>query len=79
MSSTQTLLDVIKAELKTAGLSYADLARELRLSESSVKRMFASGGAMPLSRVDEICRVLRCDFADLSTKVAEQRSHSAAS
>ena len=74
MSSTQTLLVVIKAELKTVGLSYADLARELRLSESSVKRMFASGGAMPLARVDEICRVLRCDFADLSAKVAEQRS-----
>jgi len=70
MPSTQTLVDLIKAELKTAGLSYAQLALELGLSESSVKRMFASGGEMPLSRVDEICRALKTDFAELSRKVA---------
>ncbi|MDM4768381.1 helix-turn-helix transcriptional regulator [Pelomonas sp. SE-A7] len=73
MPSTQTLVQVIKAELKSAGLSYAQLARQLGLSESSVKRMFASGGEMPLSRVDEICRVLRTDFAELAGRVAEQR------
>jgi len=70
MSSSHTLLTVIKAELKASGLSYADLARELVLSESSVKRMFASGGGVSLARVDEICRVLHCDFADLARKVA---------
>jgi hypothetical protein len=32
--------------------------------------MFASGGEMPLSRVDEICRALKTDFAELSRKVA---------
>ena len=71
MASTQTLIELIKTELKAAGLSYADLARELGLSESSIKRMFASGGEMPLSRVDEICRVLHCDFAELSAKLAQ--------
>lgn len=71
MASTQTLIELIKAELKAAGLSYADLARELALSESSIKRMFASGGEMPLSRVDEICRVLHCDFAELTAKLAQ--------
>jgi DNA-binding Lrp family transcriptional regulator len=70
MPSTRTLLDLIKLELKHAKLSYADLARELGLSESSIKRMFAQGGEMPLSRVDEICRVLKTDFAELSRKVA---------
>lgn len=70
MPSTQTLVGLIKAELKMAGLSYAQLAAELGLSESSVKRMFASGGEMPLSRVDEICRALKTDFAELSRKVA---------
>ncbi len=70
MPSTQTMVDLIKAELKIAGLSYAQLAAELGLSESSVKRMFASGGEMPLSRMDEICRALKTDFAELSRKVA---------
>ena len=69
MASTLTLIELIKSELKAAGLSYADLARELELSESSVKRMFARGGEMPLSRLDEICRVLHCDFAELSAKL----------
>ena len=74
MASTQTLIDLIKAELKTAGISYAQLARELELSESSVKRMFAAGGEMPLSRIDELCRVLKTDFAELSQRLSRSQS-----
>ncbi len=70
MSSTQTLITVLKAELKAAGLTYAALARELGLAESSVKRMFAKG-EMTLSRLDQICRVLRTDYAELSRQVAD--------
>lgn len=70
MSSTRTLVTHIKQELKAAGITYALLARELGLAESSVKRMLA-GGDMPLSRIDAICRVLRCDFADLARRVAD--------
>lgn len=69
MSTTQTLIAVLKSELKAAGLTYAQLAGELALSESSVKRMF-SRGEMTLSRLDEICRVLRTDYAELSRQVA---------
>lgn len=74
MASTQTLIDLIKAELKTAGISYAQLARELDLSESSVKRMFAAGGEMPLSRIDELCRVLKTDFAELSQRLSRAQA-----
>jgi transcriptional regulator with XRE-family HTH domain len=70
MANTRVLIDILKAELKAAGLTYAALARELGLAESSVKRMFASG-EMSLSRLDAVCRVLRCDFADLARQVAE--------
>ena len=70
MSTTQTLIAVLKAELKAAGLTYAALARELGLAESSVKRMFAKG-EMTLSRLDQICRVLRTDYAELSRQVAD--------
>jgi lambda repressor-like predicted transcriptional regulator len=70
--STQLLVAEVKAELKAQGRSYADLARELDLSESSVKRMLAAGGEMPLSRVDEICRALGLDFAELARRVATQ-------
>jgi len=73
MSTTQSLITVLKAELKAAGLTYASLARELDLAESSVKRMFAKG-EMPLSRIDEICRVLKTDFAELSRQVADAKA-----
>ena len=70
MATTQSLVDQIKLELKTAGITYAMLWRELEMAESSIKRMF-SKGEMPLSRVDEICRVLKLDFAEISRKVAD--------
>jgi hypothetical protein len=38
-------------------MTYADLAQQLGMAESSVKRMLAKG--MPLSRIDAICRALR--------------------
>ena len=69
MSTTQSLIQVLKAELKAAGWTYAALARELGLAESSVKRMFARGD-MPLARVDAICEVLKTDFTELSRRVA---------
>ncbi len=69
MSSSADLVTALKAELKSAGLTYADLARRLGMAESSIKRIFAKGD-MPLSRIDDICRVLRLDFADLARQVA---------
>lgn len=70
MSSTADLVRAIKQELKRAHMTYADLARELGLAESSVKRMLARGD-MPLSRIDAICRALRVDFAELAQRVAD--------
>lgn len=70
MSTTADLIRVLKHELKSSRMTYADLARTLGMAESSVKRMF-SRGEMPLSRVDAICRALKLDFAELSRRVAE--------
>ncbi len=70
MSTTQDLVTALKAELKAAGITYADLAHELRMAESSIKRIFAKAD-MPLSRIDEVLRVLKMDFADLARKVAD--------
>ncbi|MDE2413560.1 MAG: helix-turn-helix transcriptional regulator [Comamonadaceae bacterium] len=72
MSTTADLVAVLKKELKTAQMTYADLARALGMAESSVKRMLARGD-MPLSRIDAICRALRLDFADLARRVADSQ------
>ncbi|MEN9631477.1 MAG: hypothetical protein RJA10_4705 [Pseudomonadota bacterium] len=68
MSSTQDLVTALKAELRASGITYAQLARELKLAESSVKRIFAKGD-MPLSRIDEVLAVLKMDFAELAARV----------
>ena len=70
MSTTADLVTALKQELKTARMTYADLAQALGLAESSVKRML-SRGDMPLSRIDAICRALKLDFADLARRVAD--------
>lgn len=70
MSTTVDLVRQIKSALKAAGMTYADLARELGLAESSVKRMLARGD-MPLSRIDAICRALKLDFAELAARVVD--------
>ncbi len=72
MSGTADLIGAIKGELKRAHLTYADLGRELGMAESSVKRMFARAD-MPLKRIDEVCRVLKLDFADLARQVADRQ------
>jgi hypothetical protein len=70
MSTTHDLVAALKAELKTAGITYAELAQHLGMAESSIKRMFAKAD-MPLSRIDEVLRVLKMDFAELARKVAD--------
>ena len=69
MSSTQDLITTLKAELRRAGITYAQLAVELGMAESSIKRVFAKGD-MPLSRIDEVLAVLKMDFAELARLVA---------
>lgn len=66
---TEALVEALKGELKRSGMTYASLAGELGMAESSVKRMFARRD-MPLSRVDRILGILKADFADLARDVA---------
>lgn len=70
MSTSQDLVVALKAELKASGITYAQLAARLGMAESSIKRIFAKAD-MPLSRVDDICRALKLDFAELARRVAD--------
>lgn len=69
MSSSQALVSALKAELRRAGITYAQLAHELDLAESSVKRIFAKGD-LSLARIDQVLAVLKMDFAELARLVA---------
>lgn len=58
------LIDAIKRLLKSRGMTYAQLATRIDLSEASVKRMF-SQETMTLTRLEEICEVLGIGLSEL--------------
>jgi transcriptional regulator with XRE-family HTH domain len=68
MALTSALIEVLKRELKSRDITYADVAKKLDLSEASVKRMFSTKDFM-LSRLDDICEFAGIEFADLARAV----------
>ena len=73
MSQSKILIDHLKQALKTVGVNYADVAKHLQLSETSVKRMLASGN-MSLQRLDAICELAGLDMSDLVRLMDESRN-----
>jgi transcriptional regulator with XRE-family HTH domain len=71
MAHSAALVEVLKRELKTRGITYARLAQALRLSEASVKRMF-SRGDFTLKRLDAICRYAQIEFSELTRTFARE-------
>jgi hypothetical protein len=76
-ASTATTVNIAPADSSaagavtdtTTGITYAQLARELCLAESSVKRLFSKGD-LSLARIDQVLAVLKLDFAELARSVA---------
>jgi len=64
MAQTALLIDLVKAALRQRGITYAQIATALDLSESSVKRLFAHKD-MPITRLESICGVMNLELADL--------------
>ncbi len=65
MSSRSPFVEALKRSVRAKGITYAGLARELRLSEASVKRMF-SRGSFTLARIEEILTVLDLDLQEVA-------------
>ena len=64
VSQAALLIDVVKRTLRHKGLTYRYVARGLKLSESSVKRMFARRN-LSLGRLEQICALMHLEIADL--------------
>lgn len=71
MTQIRNLVDTLKSELRRQGYTYADCADWLKLSEASVKRLFARR-QFTLERLECICHRLGMDFSDL-VRVMTQR------
>ncbi|MDH3588515.1 MAG: helix-turn-helix transcriptional regulator [Gammaproteobacteria bacterium] len=65
MSQTTEVLKALKRVLRARGLTYADLAVALGLSEASVKRLF-SEQTFSVRRLEETCRFLDMTLYDLT-------------
>jgi transcriptional regulator with XRE-family HTH domain len=65
MSTATSIVEAIKRQLRVQGITYQDLARQLKVSEPTVKRDLARGD-FSLSRLEEICNILGVTIADLA-------------
>ena len=72
MALLKELVDSLKRTLKSRGITYAALARQLDISEATVKRMFSTG-AINLKRLDEVCQALDIGLAELATEARSGR------
>lgn len=72
MTQAKSLIANLKKELRKQGKTYRDVAGVLKLSEASVKRLFAKG-TFTLDRLDSICELLGLDFADLVRLMEQTR------
>src|SRR5262245_2832414 len=73
MAQTAALVDVLKRELRARGVTYAQVARSLKLSEASVKRMFSKRD-FTLKRLDRICELTRSEFSDLARRLHDEEN-----
>ena len=65
MTETAQLILTIKRQLKSQGMTYRNVASSLKISEPSVKRMFASG-RLTVDRLVQISNLLGYTLAELS-------------
>ena len=72
MARSHNVIQTLKRELKSQGITYRQLGKHLELSESAIKQMFATDN-FSLKRLDDICDVLGLDITEL-VDIASSRS-----
>lgn len=73
MNQTAAIIDALKKELKAAGITYAQVAKQLGLSENSIKRLFGEQ-KLSLNRLEDICEMIGIDISDLMQRMLERRN-----
>ncbi len=74
-TETESLIQALKLEFKRLNMTYKQIAEQMNLSETSIKRLFSNKN-ISLPRLESLCQIAHLDFAGL-VKLAEQsRSYS---
>jgi len=66
MTQSHTILRIIKRLLLQRQITYSQLAKNLKVSEISVKRMLNGNTSMSIDRLEKIFKLLGIDFLDLA-------------
>lgn len=74
MSQTAAVVEALKRSLKAKKLTYAQVARELRMSEASIKRMFASC-RFTLQRFEQVCTMAGLGLTELARDVDSEKNY----
>lgn len=64
MTQVTAIIATLKRLLKNHGLTYAEVACKLGMSQANIKRMFASN-RFTLERLEAICSLMHMDLSDL--------------
>lgn len=73
MTETTQLISTVKRLLRSQGMTYRDVAKSLRISEPSVKRLFSSG-RFTVERLVQISHMLGYTLAELSKEAIASQS-----
>jgi transcriptional regulator with XRE-family HTH domain len=71
MGQRTQIVAELKRALRARGLTYAQVAKHLQLSEASVKRLFAAGD-LSLERLDLICELAGLELSELVEEMQRQ-------
>lgn len=72
MAQTTALVEALKQALREQGITYADVAKKLKLSLPSVKRLF-SDKQFSLRRLDQVCEMAGIEISDLARRVQQSK------
>ena len=64
MAQHDALISTLKQQLKQHQLTYAEVAKRLKMSEANVKRMFATK-RFTLQRLEQVCQLMEMELTDL--------------
>jgi hypothetical protein len=72
VAQSEDLVETLKRQLRRRRVTYADVARSIGKSESSVKRLFSTGG-FTLKGLQQVCETVGLELSDLANLAEEQR------
>ena len=74
MAEVAAVVDSLKRHLKAQKVTYAAVAKSLKISEASIKRMF-SKGSFTLDRFDQICQIAGTSLGELAREADSGKVH----